>query len=109
MQNLNFRDEIIVLCNRTSSFSKFVSNCCTHGVFVSNFVYVFHKHFSMLAFYQSTISKELDYVTHRSVSVKFKVSICSSNNYIFESQLSILQNCNSKYIRNGSLVQLVDC
>lgn len=34
-------------------------------------------------------------------SVKFKVSICS-NNYIFESWLSILQNCNSKYIRINS-------
>jgi len=51
MQNLRCKDGITVLCDMTHIF-KVVHLIVVHIGFVSNFVYVFHKHLSKLAFYQ---------------------------------------------------------
>ena len=93
MQNLRHRDEIIVLCDMTHIF-KVLHLIVVHIGFVSNFVYVFHKHLSKLAFYQR------NWIILFTVlfSVIVKVSICSSNYYVFKSGMSTVQNYNSKCI-----------
>ena len=93
MQNLRRRDGITVSCDMTQT-SEVVHLIVVHIGFVRNFVQVFHKHCSKLAFYQRNWIIQFTVL----FSVLFKVSICSCNYQVFKSRMSTPQSYNSKCI-----------